>query len=114
MINQEILREYDIRGIFQKSLTLEDIKNIQKSTFLHLYTGKKEGHIFGDKVNKIFPTNWNLDFSTNDNFYHSGVNLIEKTLTKHNLSHEFFTEEEGMHNETYWRKELTRYLQKNL
>ena len=93
---------------------LEDIKNIQKSTFLHLYTGKKEGHIFGDKVNKIFPTNWNLDFSTNDNFYLSGVNLIEKTLTKHNLSHEFFTEEEGMHNETYWRKELTRYLQKNL
>ena len=28
MINQEILREYDIRGIFQKSLTLEDVKNI--------------------------------------------------------------------------------------
>ena len=26
MINQEILREYDIRGIFQKSLTLEDVK----------------------------------------------------------------------------------------
>ena len=28
MINPEILREYDIRGIFQKSLTLEDVKNI--------------------------------------------------------------------------------------
>ena len=28
MINTEILREYDIRGIFQKSLTLEDVKNI--------------------------------------------------------------------------------------
>ena len=28
MINQEILREYDIRGIFQKSLTLEDVKEI--------------------------------------------------------------------------------------
>jgi len=28
MINQEILIEYDIRGIFQKSLTLEDVKNI--------------------------------------------------------------------------------------
>ncbi len=28
MINQEILREYDIRGIFKKSLTLEDVKNI--------------------------------------------------------------------------------------
>ena len=28
MINQEILREYDIRGIFQKSLTLKDVKYI--------------------------------------------------------------------------------------
>ena len=28
MINTEILREYDIRGIFQKSLTLEDVKKI--------------------------------------------------------------------------------------
>ena len=28
MINPEILREYDIRGIFQKSLTLEDVKKI--------------------------------------------------------------------------------------
>ena len=28
MINPEILREYDIRGIFQKSLTLKDVKKI--------------------------------------------------------------------------------------
>jgi phosphomannomutase len=28
MINQEILREYDIRGIFQKSLTLKDVEYI--------------------------------------------------------------------------------------
>ena len=30
MINPEILREYDIRGIYQKSLNLEDIQNIAK------------------------------------------------------------------------------------
>ena len=30
MINAEILREYDIRGIYQKSLKLEDVKNIAK------------------------------------------------------------------------------------
>jgi phosphomannomutase len=28
MINQEILREYDIRGIFQESLTLKDVEYI--------------------------------------------------------------------------------------
>ena len=30
MINTEILREYDIRGIYQKSLKLEDVENIAK------------------------------------------------------------------------------------
>ena len=30
MINAEILREYDIRGIYQKSLKLEDVENIAK------------------------------------------------------------------------------------
>ena len=30
MINAEILREYDIRGIYKKSLKLEDIQNIAK------------------------------------------------------------------------------------
>ena len=32
MINAEILREYDIRGIYQKSLKLEDVENIAKKT----------------------------------------------------------------------------------
>ena len=30
MINAEILREYDIRGIYQKTLKLEDVQNIAK------------------------------------------------------------------------------------
>ena len=30
MINPEILREYDIRGIYKKSLTIDDISEIAK------------------------------------------------------------------------------------
>ena len=31
MINPEILREYDIRGIYEESLTLQDVKMIALS-----------------------------------------------------------------------------------
>ena len=37
MINQEILREYDIRGIFQKSLTLEAGKHMKTILMKALY-----------------------------------------------------------------------------
>jgi enterochelin esterase-like enzyme len=92
---------------------LKDIPNIRENTFIHLYTGKKEGHIFGDKVRNIFPSEWKLDFSTNDNFYLSGVNAIELKLSENNISHEYFVEEDGLHNEEYWRKNLITYFQNN-
>ena len=92
---------------------LKDIPNIRENTFIHLYTGKKEGHIFGDKVSNIFPSEWKLDFSTNDNFYLSGVNAIELKLSENNISHEYFVEEDGLHNEEYWRKNLITYFQNN-
>lgn len=92
---------------------LKDIQNIGENTFIHLYTGKKEGHIFGDKVSNIFPSEWKLDFSTNDNFYLSGVNAIELKLSENNISHEYFVEEDGLHNEEYWRKNLITYFQNN-
>ena len=92
---------------------LKDIPNIGENTFIHLYTGKKEGHIFGDKVRNIFPSEWKLDFSTNDNFYLSGVNAIELKLRENNISHEYFVEEDGLHNEEYWRKNLITYFQNN-
>ncbi len=89
---------------------LKDIKKLNKNTFLYLYTGKKEGHVFGDHVKNIFPKEWELDFSTNDKFYVSGVNLIKKYCIKESLQYEYSTEEEGMHNETYWAKILGKYL----
>jgi len=92
---------------------LKDIPKIGGNTFIHLYTGKKEGHIFGDKVGNIFPSEWKLDFSTNDNFYLSGVNAIELKLSENNISHEYFVEEDGLHNEEYWRKNLITYFQNN-
>jgi len=92
---------------------LKDIPNIRENTFIHLYTGKKEGHIFRDKVRNIFPSEWKLDFSTNDNFYLSGVNAIELKLSENNISHEYFVEEDGLHNEEYWRKNLITYFQNN-
>tara|TARA_B100000902_G_scaffold223365_1_gene212192 strand:+ start:5943 stop:6758 length:816 start_codon:yes stop_codon:yes gene_type:complete len=92
----------------------EDINNLNKNTFLHLYTGKKEGSIFGDEAENIFPEEWNLDFSSNNNFYLSGVDLIAKKLKENELDFEYFIEEAGTHNEIFWRKELYRYFSKNL
>jgi len=92
---------------------LKDIPKIGGNTFIHLYTGKKEGHIFGDKVGNIFPSEWKLDFSTNDNFYLSGVNAIELKLNENNISHEYFIDEDGLHNEEHWRKNLIKYFQNN-
>jgi len=89
---------------------LKDIKNLDKTTFIYLYTGKKEGHIFGDHVKNIFPKEWELDFSTNDRFYVSGVNLMDQYFINNNLKHEYLIDEEGMHNETYWGKILEKYL----
>ena len=91
-----------------------DTKNLDKTTFLYLYTGKKEGHIFSDDVKNIFPKEWKLDFSTNDNFYVSGVNLMEKSLIKNNIQYEYLIEDEGMHNESYWRKVLEKYFKELL
>ena len=48
---------------------LNDVKNLSNESSTYLYTGKKEGHIFGDHVKNIFPNNWDLDFSNNDDFY---------------------------------------------
>lgn len=91
-----------------------DIKNLDKTTFLYLYTGEKEGHIFSDDVKNIFPKEWELDFSTNDNFYVSGVNLMEKSLIKNNIQYEYLIRDEGMHNESYWGKVLEKYFKELL
>ena len=81
---------------------LYDVKNLSDESSTYLYTGKKEGHIFGDHVKNIFPNNWDLDFSNNDDFYYSGVKKIEDSLKSNNKKVIFSYQENGHHNETSW------------
>jgi predicted alpha/beta superfamily hydrolase len=81
---------------------LYDIKNLGNNSTTYLYTGKKEGHIFGDHVKNIFPKNRDLDFSNNDNFYFSGVKNVNDSLELNKKNVKFFIDENGLHNETSW------------
>ena len=47
MINPEILREYDIRGIYEKSLTLNDVTKIALSVTKILTNNKSPNIIIG-------------------------------------------------------------------
>ena len=79
-----------------------DVKNLSNESSTYLYTGKKEGHIFGDHVKNIFSNDWDLDFSNNDDFYYSGVKKIEDSLQSNNKKVIFSYQENGHHNETSW------------
>ncbi len=81
---------------------LNDIKNLGNNSTTYLYTGKKEGHIFGDHVKNIFSKNRELDFSNNDNFYFSGVKNINDSLKLNKKNVKFFIDENGLHNEISW------------
>ena len=85
---------------------LNDVKNLSNESSTYLYTGKKEGHIFGDHVKNIFPNNWDLDFSNNDNFYYSGVKNIKESLDSNNKKVIFSFQDNGSHNETSWAKAI--------
>jgi len=91
---------------------LHDIKNLSNESSTYLYTGKKEGHIFGDHVKNIFPNNWDLDFSNNDDFYYSGVKKIEDSLKSNNKTVIFSFQENGHHNETSWATAILEILGK--
>ncbi len=79
---------------------LNDIKNLSNESSTYLYTGKKEGHIFDDHVKNIFPNNWDLDFSNNDDFYYSGVKNIKDSFDSNNNRVIFSFQDNGRHNET--------------
>ena len=81
---------------------LNDIEKLSNNTMTYLYTGMKEGHIFGDHVNNIFPNNWDVDFSNNDNFYFSGVKNINDSFELYEKNIKFFVDDNGLHNETSW------------
>ena len=91
---------------------LNDVKNLSNESSTYLYTGKKEGHIFGDHVKNIFPNNWDLDFSNNDDFYYSGVKMIRDSLESHNKKVIFSFQENGHHNETSWATAILEILGK--
>ena len=81
---------------------LYDVKNLSNESSTYLYTGKKEGHIFGDHVKNIFSSDWDLDFSNNDDFYYSGVKKIQDSLKSNNKTVIFTYQENGHHNEASW------------
>ena len=91
---------------------LNDVKNLSNESSTYLYTGKKEGHIFGDHVKNIFPNNWDLDFSTNDDFYYSGVKNIKESLDSNNKKVIFSFQDNGSHNETSWAAAILEILGK--
>ena len=91
---------------------LNDVKNLSNESSTYLYTGKKEGHIFGDHVKNIFPNNWDLDFSNNDDFYYSGVKNIKESLDSNNKKVIFSFEDNGRHNETSWAAAILQILGK--
>ena len=70
----------------------------------------KEGDIFGDQVKNIFPKEWDLDFSNNNDFYVSGVKKIEEELKLNNIKTNFVFKEKGQHNETHWNPILREFL----
>ena len=91
---------------------LNDVKNLSNESSTYLYTGKKEGHIFGDHVKNIFPNNWDLDFSTNNDFYYSGVKNIKESLDSNNKKVIFSFQDNGSHNENSWATAILEILGK--
>ena len=89
---------------------VDDLNNLNKKSICNLSVGTKEGDIFGDKVKNIFPEEWDLDFSNNDDFYVSGVKKIEKELKLNKIKTNFVFKEEGQHNETHWNPILSEFL----
>lgn len=80
----------------------EDLQYLSQNTLCNLSVGTDEGEIFGDEAKNIFPNEWELDFSNNDNFYISGVNRILEILKERNIKTNFVFQDSGKHNEETW------------
>ena len=89
---------------------VNDVNNLSKKSICNLSVGTKEGDIFGDQVKNIFPKEWDLDFSNNNDFYVSGVKKIEEELKLNNIKTNFVFKEKGQHNETHWNPILREFL----
>lgn len=80
----------------------EDLQYLSQNTLCNLSVGTDEGEIFGDEARNIFPNEWALDFSNNDNFYISGVNRILEILKQRNIKTNFVFQDSGKHNGETW------------
>ena len=89
---------------------VNDLNNLSKKSICNLSVGTKEGDIFGDQVKNIFPKEWDLDFSNNNDFYVSGVKKIEEELKLNNIKTNFVFKDKGQHNETHWNPILREFL----
>tara|TARA_X000000368_G_scaffold181235_1_gene143101 strand:+ start:613 stop:1419 length:807 start_codon:yes stop_codon:yes gene_type:complete len=89
---------------------VNDLVNLSKKSICNISVGTKEEDVFGDDVRNIFPNDWDLDFSNNNNFYISGVERIKKELELNGLRTNFILQDEGKHNETYWNPILKQFL----
>ena len=89
---------------------VNDLNNLSKKSICNLSVGTKEGDIFGDQVKNIFPEEWDLDFSNNNDFYVSGVKKIKEELKLNNIKTNFVFREKGQHNETHWNPILREFL----
>ena len=88
----------------------EDLQFLNQNTLCNLSVGSDEGEIFGDEARNIFPNEWELDFSSNDNFYISGVNKILDILKQRNIKTNFVFKDSGKHNEETWSCILKEFL----
>ena len=61
---------------------VNDLNNLSKKSICNLSVGTNEGDIFGDQVKNIFPKEWDLDFSNNNDFYVSGVKKLKRNLSR--------------------------------
>ena len=89
---------------------VNDLDSLSKKSKCNISVGTKEGDIFGDDVRNIFPKEWDLDFSNNNNFYISGVKRIKEELEVRSINTNFIFKELGKHHETYWNPILKQFL----
>ena len=89
---------------------VNDLINLNKKSICNISVGTREADVFGDDVKNIFPNDWDLDFTNNNNFYISGVERIKKELELKGFRTNFILQEEGKHNETYWNPVLKEFL----
>ena len=89
---------------------IEDLKNLNINSAINLTVGTNEGSIFTKPVSDLYPTEWNLDLTSNNNFYTSGVKTIYEELISSKIKTNFILKEEGEHNENTWSMLLKEIL----